>query len=203
MSFKVEADLDDMEHVWGTGTGSSPHHPLAPLADIYGCESTEDLGSDDDETVPGGPAVQTLGSVKTPNGRLLAFPNVMQHRTEAFALLDPTRPGASRFLKIHLVDPHYRICSTRNVPPQRFDWWYEAGPGRIDWAGYDLPAELSLQISELVENESGGFPISSENAEKIRQDIRRERRRKYEHVSENIALYGFRDSAAIGGKFYY
>ena len=29
-------------------------------------------------------------------------------------------------LVLWLVDPNYRICSTRNVPPQRSDWWAEA-----------------------------------------------------------------------------
>lgn len=161
MSFRVEADLDDMNHVWGTGTGSNPHHPLAPLADIYGCESIDELGSDEGEFMLGGPAIQTLGSVELLNGRLTAFPNVMQHRTEALTLIDPSRPGRSRFLKLHLVDPNYRVCSTRNVPPQRYDWWREAGLGRIDWTQFDLPAELGFEISELVESGSAseGFPI--------------------------------------------
>jgi hypothetical protein len=172
------------------------------LADIYGCESTEVLGGDEDhEYSPGGPAIQVLGSVNTPDGRLLTFPNVMQHRIEGVSLLDPSRPGRTRFLKLHLVDPHYRICSTRNVPPQRYDWWYEAGPGRIDWARCaGIPAELGLQISELVGN--GGFS-SAEDAVTVRRDCWRERQRKYELVNRNVELYRFVDASAIGGKIYY
>ncbi|KAL4798720.1 hypothetical protein BDV19DRAFT_386192 [Aspergillus venezuelensis] len=31
--------------------------------------------------------------------------------------------GHCRFLTLWLVNPYLRICSTRNVPPQRQDWW--------------------------------------------------------------------------------
>ncbi|RAH42210.1 uncharacterized protein BO95DRAFT_467131 [Aspergillus brunneoviolaceus CBS 621.78] len=36
------------------------------------------------------------------------------------------RPGNLTLVKLRLVDPHYRICSTRNVPPQQHDWWASA-----------------------------------------------------------------------------
>lgn len=203
MSFRVEADLNETEHVWGTDTGSNPHHPLAPLADIYGCESHEELYNDEGDLLLGEPAIQTLGTVQTPDGRLLAFPNVMQHRSEAIALLDPSRAGRRKYLKLHLVDPHYRICSTRNVPPQRYDWWYEAGLSRIDWSAREIPAELALEITTLVGD--GGLPISAEaaTAERIRRDIRWERRRKFEVVEQNMARYAFGEDAAIGGMEYF
>ena len=35
---------------------------------------------------------------------------------------------------LSLVDPHYRICSTMNVPPQRHDWAREAD-GALQEAG--------------------------------------------------------------------
>ncbi|RAL11493.1 uncharacterized protein BO97DRAFT_415078 [Aspergillus homomorphus CBS 101889] len=35
---------------------------------------------------------------------------------------DPSRPGRLRFVTLWLVDPHYRICSTQNVPPQDSGW---------------------------------------------------------------------------------
>lgn len=40
-------------------------------------------------------------------------------------LQDPTRPGHRRFLALWLVDPHTRIVSTANVPPQQRAWWEE------------------------------------------------------------------------------
>lgn len=68
------------------------------------------------------PSLQDLGSVIAPQGRLLVWPNVLHHRMEPIQLLDPTVSGHCKFISLHLVDPHYRICSTRNVPPQRHDW---------------------------------------------------------------------------------
>ncbi|KAL6884769.1 hypothetical protein GGI43DRAFT_419254 [Trichoderma evansii] len=67
--------------------------------------------------------LQTYGDVKTPQGRLLAFPNVFQHRVSSFRLKDATKPGHRRFLALWLVDPHERVVSTANVPPQQRDWW--------------------------------------------------------------------------------
>lgn len=194
LTFRVEAHLNPYLHVYGTKTGSNPFHPLEPLADIYGCESYLDLGGDDDINAPGAPAQQILGTVEVPHGRLIAFPNVMQHRVEGFRLLDSARPGRRRWLKLHLVDPHYRVCSTRNVPPQQFDWWYEAGLGTIDWARWEIPAEVVQEIETLV----GEFPVTRDDAEEVKEKIREERRRKVEMVNENVPLYCFGDWAADG-----
>ncbi|KAM0261009.1 hypothetical protein ACHAQJ_002444 [Trichoderma viride] len=78
--------------------------------------------------------LQNYGDVKTPQGRMLAFPNVFQHRVSSFRLKDATKPGHRRFLALWLVDPHERIVSTANVPPQQKDWWVEAeeAAGRTD-----------------------------------------------------------------------
>ncbi|KAJ3459762.1 hypothetical protein MRS44_015835 [Fusarium solani] len=67
--------------------------------------------------------VQNFGDVQTKQGRLLAFPNVFQHRVSSFRLKDPTKPGHRRFIALWLIDPHRRIVSTANVPPQQKDWW--------------------------------------------------------------------------------
>lgn len=70
--------------------------------------------------------LQQYGSVETRQGRLLAFPNVLQHRVSPFKLQNPAKPGHRRFIALWLVDPHQRIVSTANVPPQQLDWWAEA-----------------------------------------------------------------------------
>lgn len=66
-----------------------------------------------------GASVQNYGSVKTPKGRLLAFPNTFHHRVSSFRLADPTKPGHRRFIALWLVDPHCPTISTANVPPQQ------------------------------------------------------------------------------------
>ncbi|KAI1038215.1 hypothetical protein LB503_012108 [Fusarium chuoi] len=73
-------------------------------------------------------SVQSYGDVDTPEGRLLAFPNVFQHRGSSFKGQDPTKPGHRRFIALWLVDPHRRILSTANVPQQK-NWW--AGSGEV------------------------------------------------------------------------
>lgn len=98
---------------------------------LYASYDTEDLeavfGVSDDlnrrthEHCMKVPPTQTIGSATTPQGRLLAWPNALQHRLESFELIDKSRPGHRRCVVLYLVDPHYRICSTRNVPPQQHE----------------------------------------------------------------------------------
>ncbi|OKL62951.1 hypothetical protein UA08_01761 [Talaromyces atroroseus] len=74
-----------------------------------------------------GQITQELGSVTSEEGRLITFPNTLQHRVSPFSLEDPSQPGHRKILAIFLVDPHHRIASTANVPPQRQDWRKDAG----------------------------------------------------------------------------
>ncbi|WP_327257159.1 DUF4246 domain-containing protein [Streptomyces sp. NBC_01244] len=78
----------------------------AGVREVYGLQDEDALN-------------QALGSVPTPAGRCLAFPNVLQHRVDAFRLADPTRPGHRKILAFFLVDPAERIVSTSDVPPQQ------------------------------------------------------------------------------------
>lgn len=57
-----------------------------------------------------------------PPGRLISFPNAFQRRMGPSQLQDKIEPGHCRFLTVSIVDPTYRLCSTRNVPPQQTDW---------------------------------------------------------------------------------
>ncbi|KAL4754373.1 hypothetical protein BDW72DRAFT_139550 [Aspergillus terricola var. indicus] len=68
------------------------------------------------------PITQDLGSVDTKEGRLITFPNTLQHRVSPFSLADHSKPGHRKILALFLVDPHHRIISSANVPPQRQDW---------------------------------------------------------------------------------
>lgn len=45
-----------------------------------------------------------------------------QHRVSSFRLQDPTKSGHRRFIALWLVDPHRRVISTANVPPQQEAW---------------------------------------------------------------------------------
>lgn len=116
-----------------------------------------------------GPAIQQLGRVLTRPGRLLAFPNILQHQVQPFRLADPSRPGHRKILALFLVDPYVRVLSTANVPPQRKDWW---APEVRKIRPFDtLPLEVFDMIIEYV-NE---FPLSWEEATDIRAALMDER----------------------------
>ncbi|MEV8019431.1 DUF4246 domain-containing protein [Streptomyces sp. NPDC086554] len=76
------------------------------VREVYGLENEDALN-------------QKLGSASTPEGRCLAFPNVLQHRVGSFRLTDATRPGHRKILAFFLVDPSEKIVSTSDVPPQQ------------------------------------------------------------------------------------
>lgn len=50
------------------------------------------------------------------------------------------------------MDPHYRICSTRNVPPQQESWWDGAGTGSEAPDGLmSLEEAKSLRLELMAE----------------------------------------------------
>lgn len=136
-------DFGTMYHTWRVGQDS-----YRWLESVYGRKL---------EAGGGSPCVQNYGSVLTNQGRLLAFPNVFQHRVSGFKLADPTKPGHRRFIALWLVDPKMRIISTANVPPQQADWWAErafgVAAGEIKEALASFPSEIA-QL--LVERGLGG-----------------------------------------------
>ncbi|KAF2687654.1 hypothetical protein K458DRAFT_331850 [Lentithecium fluviatile CBS 122367] len=117
----------------------------------------------------GGDSILELGSVLTRQGRLLAFPNILQHQVQPFELADKTRPGHRKILAMFLVDPHIQVLSTANVPPQSKAWWSEE-VRKVE--PFDaLPEEIYEMIIDAVE----GFPISWDEAAQIRKDLMEDR----------------------------
>ncbi|KAI7308643.1 hypothetical protein KC315_g13278 [Hortaea werneckii] len=119
----------------------------------------------------GGPGIQELGRVETKEGRVLAFPNVLQHRVEPFRLADPSRPGHRKIVALFLVDPYVRIPSTINVPPQQKEWWQGSILESESRFGV-LPPELVESVLENVED----FPIDLEEAKQLRLELMEERK---------------------------
>lgn len=116
-----------------------------------------------------GEGLQTLGSVLTRQGRLVAFPNTKQHRVEPFSLADRSRPGHRKILALFLVDPGNRVISTANVLCQQKEWWEEQIKA-VGSARSKLPQEMKDHIAELVD-----FPVSLETAKKQRLKLMSER----------------------------
>lgn len=108
-------------------------------------------------------AWQTIGTVLTPQGRMVAWPNTIQHKFTPVQLEDKTKPGYARYVVLSLVDPYYRICSTRNVPPQRNDWWYDKAVQTIGLKEKGIPQEIINMIGDRTD----GWPMSVEEAEDL------------------------------------
>ncbi|KAH6912099.1 hypothetical protein BKA70DRAFT_1535253 [Coprinopsis sp. MPI-PUGE-AT-0042] len=129
------------------------------LTDVYGCKNGE--GS-----------VQDVGSVETREGRLLTFPNILQHQVQPFELEDPTKSGHRKILALFLVDPHVRVLSTAHVPPQRLDWWRKS----LNDDTRNPLNGLPLELQDHVYSEVDGFPISLKDAKALREELMDERR---------------------------
>ncbi|KAF2673105.1 hypothetical protein BT63DRAFT_410152 [Microthyrium microscopicum] len=112
---------------------------------------------------------QDIGSVLTPPGRLLCFPNTVQHCVEPFELLDKSREGYRKIVAMFLVDPNIRVLSSANVGPQRRDWWAERV--RLVPAFASLPLEIFERVVGFVD----GMPLGREKAEEVREALMEER----------------------------
>jgi hypothetical protein len=115
-------------------------------------------------------AIQDVGSVEAREGRLVTFPNVLQHRVQPFKLADPTKPGHRKIIALFLVDPNIKIISTANVPCQQRDWW---GKTVVTLALGKLPVELQDRIVQSVEE----FPLSLAKAKQFREELMEERKK--------------------------
>ncbi|KAJ2933495.1 hypothetical protein H1R20_g3574, partial [Candolleomyces eurysporus] len=132
---------------------------------------------------PDGDTIQDVRSVETCEGRLITFPNILQHQVQPFNLADPTKPGHRKIVALFLVDPNIRIISTADVPCQRQDWWAEevlktsqsssARPSLPDSNArgvYKLPSELQKIVFDGVDD----FPIGMDKAKEYREKLMEE-----------------------------
>lgn len=132
------------------------------------------------------PALQELGSVRLPVGRLVAYPNALQHRMQPLHITDPDSPGHQDRLTILLVDPHYRLCSTANVPPQRHDWWFNASLEGLDWPK-KLPFEMLYEIESYVDD----FPVGMGRARAWRAKMQHDTQVCQESIDDSVDRYHF------------
>lgn len=164
--FRQEANLDSTD-------SSYPQNDHAPLCQIFGVDSLRDE-----------PAIQEIGSIATPNGRFLAFPNTLQHRVEPFSLADPTEPGHRRFLVLWLVDPHYRVLSTGNVPPQQHEWWKEKAREAVN-------GRVSNELQAMIEDQLRDGTMTRKEAKAYRRELMAERSTFVDVVRNHVREYNF------------
>jgi hypothetical protein len=166
ISFRAEALLREDELSYA----QDEHEPLQV---VFGAPDLRD-----------GPAAQDIGSISTKDGRILAFPNTLQHKVEPFSLRDKTKPGHRRFLVLWLVDPHFKIMSTANIAPLRRDWWAAEVMRKAQW---NLPTELAEMV---IEDASKGWLMGLKEAKHVRLELMDERVVFVESVESNFDTYG-------------
>lgn len=87
-----------------------------------------------------------------------------QHRVSPFRLADPTKPGHRRLIALWLVDPHKRIISTANVPPQQMSWCFEAILGSTSGLHEEALSRLPPGFVDLLKEKSAALGSSTINA---------------------------------------
>ncbi|KAF8636846.1 hypothetical protein AX17_003220 [Amanita inopinata Kibby_2008] len=136
-----ELSYQDGDHKWFT--------------ELFGCKNGE-------------PATQSPGALLAKEGRLMTYPNLVEHKTESFKLADPTKKGHLKLLTLYLADPKIRIISTANIPCQRQDWWREAFEEDKTKLTKFTPEMQDVMYREV------DFPISLKDAKGIRESMQKE-----------------------------
>ena len=125
-----------------------------------------------------------MGKVSTREGRLLVFPNVLQHRVLPFKLAEATKPGHRKLLALFLVDPNIKVPSTANIPPQQRQWWTR----KIDQI--EALSRLPPELKEIVYKDVD-FPLSVEQAKRVREELMEERRAQHDSCLESWQNYDY------------
>lgn len=131
------------------------------------------------------PAVQDLGHVLCKEGRLIVFPNVLQHRVEPFRLQDPSKPGHRKILALFLVDPYIKIPSTVNVPPQQRDWWAD------EIRQLDRIGALPPEIVDMIVSYAGDDLLTLDEAKDLRLELMDERSVSVDDLNRRYAAETF------------
>ncbi|KAK3071585.1 hypothetical protein LTR53_008354 [Teratosphaeriaceae sp. CCFEE 6253] len=134
-----------------------------------------------------GTASQELGEVLVKEGRLVVFPNVLQHSTPPFYLKDGSKPGHCKVLELLLVDPNTRIPSTSHVPPQRKDWWSDMV------LSLDRIAKLPPELAQHVLDSTDDFPIEYDEGRASRLGLTVEHSAFNQVVDAKMTREGFTD----------
>lgn len=115
---------------------------------------------------------QELGSVGTPPGRCIAFPNNYQHYISSSRPRSWPNPGHQKIIALFLVDPECTIPSTTHVPPQQSDWTREV-IGTADTLFSRLPTELLDMVVGAAQAEGALMTQDESKAYRLKMMERR------------------------------
>lgn len=104
--------------------------------------------------------------------------------SEVFGCVDDESPDNS--ITHHLVDPHFRVISTANIPPQGADWWKSQLRLKEDFLARRLPLELLDKVMHNMD----GFPMSMADAIQLRLELMEERK-AVSHLNNEQFEIGF------------
>lgn len=139
-----------------------------------------------------GPSIQDLGGIETKEGRLLTFPNVLQHRVSPFRLADPTKSGHRKVVALFLVDPNIKIISTAHVPCQQKEWWGESimasTSGRVCSTSTPTLSTIPVELQDCI-LEQVKFPFGLNKAKELRLKLMEERKNFLIQSSEMFEQY--------------
>ncbi|KAM0253378.1 hypothetical protein ACHAQJ_007273 [Trichoderma viride] len=114
---------------------------------------------------------QVIGRVRAHPDNAIFYPNIYKHRQGSFSLVDRSRWGYCKVLKLLLVDPAIPIISTSNIPPQQSDWWTKS---KVHNQGLDIVQRLPPELKRIIHNYVD-FPFDDKDAWKVRREVKRRR----------------------------
>ncbi|KAJ5320861.1 hypothetical protein N7476_003863 [Penicillium atrosanguineum] len=112
-------------------------------------------------------------SVYVTERRLLSWPDTCRSKQD--------QPGNITFIKLRLVDLYYRICLTRNVPPQQHEWWAAAARQAAN-----LNSRLPLELASSVMEPANWFPISAVEAGRLREKFHGDHERARKAIDDGL-----------------
>ncbi len=114
--------------------------------------------------------MQEVGSLKTCQGRCVAFPNIYQHQVQPFGLADPAKPGHRKIVAFFLINPDRPVPSTTTVPPQQAEWVND-----IVFDEQGMGKKLPLELVDIIAGMAREGTMSREEAETVRAELMKER----------------------------
>ncbi|KAE8153445.1 hypothetical protein BDV25DRAFT_168899 [Aspergillus avenaceus] len=130
---------------------------------------------------------QELGTVTCREGRMIAFPNILQHRVSPFSLADRSKPGHRKMLALFLVDPYMRIISSSNVPPQQYEW----GREKRELVDEVLSRKLPQELYDMVCDDALEPLITVDEAKEYRRQLMEERSVKMSEQNQAFEIGSF------------
>jgi len=185
----ISIQFQQAAHLYGVDFSEDEHRDFPSIEAVFDLQDQDHWDWRRDLCQPSAyPRVQELGGVIAREGRMISFPGPVSYCFDPIKLADASKPGRARYLALYLVDPNYRVCSTRNVPPQRQDWWAYDVARKAPEAFGRLPQEL---VDQIVANADTDVMLDTEGLVRVRDAMEKERLDNESTIRDDIGSYQF------------